>query len=240
MKTHDVSQGSPEWLALRSGKVTASELDALVSPTFKVRKGDGVQTYLHRKIAEWWQGGPLPSFQGFDMEQGQVLEQEAIPWFSFTFDTAVQRVGFITTDDGRVGCSPDGLLDKCGVEIKCPAAHTHSGYILAGELPEEYGVQVHASMFVTGFQHWKFVSYRRGFPKLVLTIERDEEKMEVIAEALDLFLQKFEEAQARMIEINGGLPNSLKPLTPMPPKPKPAPIQPRPDAKPLHEQELTP
>ncbi len=215
MKLHNVEQGSMEWLMLRAGIPTASEMDALITPKFKVKEGDGPKTYLAKKVAEKWQGGPLPAFQGFDMEQGQILESEAIPWFELTFDTTVNRVGFITTDDGRAGCSPDGLLTTdCGLELKCPKAETHVGYLLRGVLPEDYVIQVHASMFITGFKQWKFLSYRRGFPQLVLTIERDEEYQEVIAEALDLFTQKFDEAMERMTEINGGPPRSLTPLPP--------------------------
>ncbi len=221
MKLHDVEQGSMEWLMLRAGIPTASELDALVTPKFKVKTGQGPATYLAAKVAEAWQGGPLPSFQGFDMEQGEILESEARAWLEFNGDVEIRKVGFITTDDGRVGCSPDGLLgEDCGLELKCPAAHTHTRYLLDGALPEEYAHQVHGSMFVTGFARWKFVSYRRGFPALVLTIERDEEKIAVIAEALTEFQARFDEAMERMIEINGGPPPRLTPLSPMPKKEK--------------------
>lgn len=219
MKIHDVEQGSMEWALLRAGIPTASEMDALITPKFAVKKGDGPETYLNKKVAEKWQGGPLPQKQVFDMEQGQILETEAIDWFNLQYDTAVNRVGFITTDDGRAGCSPDGLLSTdCGLELKCARAETHVGYLRGGVLPDAYVIQVHASLFITGFKQWKFLSYRRGFPPFVLTIERNEAVQAVIAEALDLFTQKFDEAMARMTEINGGPPRTLTPLTPLPPK----------------------
>lgn len=242
MKIHQVEQGSLDWALLRAGIPTASEMDALITPKFKIKTGDGPDTYLNKKVAEKWQGGPLPQKQVFDMEQGQILESEAINWYELEFNATVNKVGFITTDDGRAGCSPDFLLPKdCGAELKCPRAETHVGYLRDGVLPDAYVIQVHASMFVTGFKQWKFISYRRGFPQLVLTIERDEEVQETIAEALDLFAQKFDEAMARMTEINGGPPRSFKPLTPPPPKPKPTTPQPRPDGKPtLHEIGVTP
>lgn len=243
MKVHEVEQGSLEWGLLRAGIPTASEMDALITPKFKIKTGKEPETYLNKKVAEKWQGGPLPQFQGFDMEQGTILESEAIPWFELQFDTTVNRVGFITTDDGLAGCSPDGLLSTdCGLELKCPKAETHVGYLRRAVLPDDYVIQVHASMFITGFKQWKFLSYRRGFPQLVLTIERNEEYHEVIADALDLFTQKFDEAMARMTEINGGLPRSLAPLTPLPPRPKPTVPQPRPDKGEfvLHRDEVVP
>lgn len=217
MKIHDVEQGSLEWLALRAGIPTASEFDALLTPGFKIRTGEGPKTYLAKKVAEAWQGGPLESFQGFDMEQGAILESESRNWFELEFDTTIQKVGFITTDDSRAGCSPDGLLGTdSGLELKCPAIHTHVRYLLNGELPKEYAAQVHGSMFVTGLPRWKFVSYHRRCPKFVLTVERDEEIQANIAEALGHFYRYFDDAMECITKINGGPPRRL---TPMPSKP---------------------
>ncbi len=212
MKVHDCEQGSLEWAMLRAGIPTASELDALITSKFKVKTGQGPETYLAAKVAEAWQGGPLPRFQGFDMEQGAIQESEARAWLEFTYDEAVKRVGFITTDDGSAGCSPDGLLIRGGLELKCPAAHTHTRYLLDGVLPEEYEHQVHGCMYVTGFSQWKFVSYRRNFPNLVLTVERDEAKMAVIGEALAKFKEAFDAAMLKMEEINGAPRPKFKPI----------------------------
>lgn len=205
MTIHDVAQGSVEWGLLRAGKVTASEMDALISPTGEVRTGEGPKSYLAKKVAEAWQGGPLLEFNSFDMEAGQILENEALPWFEAMTGSDIKTVGFITSDDGRIGCSPDGLIgDNCGIEIKCPKVETHVGYLLDGRLPKAYVAQVHGSMFVTGFNQWKFISYRRRFPNLVLTIERDEKFQNALSEALDSFLERFEQSMKRMEEINGG------------------------------------
>lgn len=205
MTIHDVQQGSVEWLQLRAGIPTASDFDALVTPLGKIRIGDGVRSYLAKKVAEAWQGGPLLEYNSWTMEDGQILESEARPWAEIHFGCDIQQVGFITSDDGKIGCSPDGLIsDDCGIEIKCPKVETHVGYLLAGELPSEYIAQVQGSMFVTGFNQWKFLSYRRRFPNLVLTIERDEKFQNALADALAQFLGKFEESMRRMEEINGG------------------------------------
>ena len=62
MKIHrNISQGSLEWNCLRAGKVTASELDRLVTPLGKVKTGDGPRSYLCEKVAEAWKGTTLPS-----------------------------------------------------------------------------------------------------------------------------------------------------------------------------------
>lgn len=208
----EYAQRSVEWMQARAGIPTASEFDALLTPEFKIRTGQMPLTYLAKKVAEAWQGGPLAGFNTFDMDQGNILEEEAVPWYELEFGEVIDRPAFITTDDGRIGCSPDGLLGQDGgIEIKCPEVHTHVGYLLAGELPPQYAAQVHGSMFVTGRKWWKFLSYRRHFPALLLTVERDEEAQEMIAEALEQFLGRFDRAMERLAELNGGPPKRTAP-----------------------------
>ena len=222
MKIIDCAQNSVEWMIARAGVVTASEMDALVSPLWKIRTGDGVQTYIAQKLAEQWIGGPLPSVQGvFDMDNGKMLEEEARPFYTLTTGEEVASVGFITSDDGKIGCSPDGLIgDDSGIEIKCPKMETHIGYLLSGELPKQYAAQVHFSMFVTGRKSWKFMSYRRNFPPLILTIQRDEKIMATIAEALAGFFDQLDAAMEKLVKLNGFLPNQkhrgVKPLPAQP------------------------
>lgn len=212
MKIIDVAQNSVEWMIARSGVVTASELDAIISPIWEIRKGEGVETYLAQKLAEQWIGGALPSLDGiFDIEQGKILEEEAKPFYTLTTGEEIQSVGFITTDDGKVGCSPDGLLgDDGGIEIKCPRIETHIKYLLTGKLPKQYAAQVHGSMFVTGRKWWKFMSYRRNFPPMILTIHRDEKIQAEIKKATDAFLARLEENMATLVKLNGGLPKQTQ------------------------------
>lgn len=212
MKILPHPQGSVEWMQARAGIPTASEFDNLISPTGEIRKGQMPQSYLAKKLAEWWLGGPLPCFNSFDMEQGSILENEAVPWYELEYSQKVDRVGLITTDDGLIGCSPDGLLgDDGGIEIKCPQPETHVKYLIGGVLPPEYVAQVHGAMFVTGRPWWRFLSYRRHFPAFMLHVERDEEIQDALAEALAQWLAKFEAAKERMIAINGGEPPRRRP-----------------------------
>jgi len=210
MKVHDAEQGSLGWMMDRVGVVTASEFDSILTPDFKIRTGEMPKTYLAKKVAERWTGSPMPGFNVWDMDQGHFLEEEAIPFYTLETGQEVQRVGLITTDDGRVGCSPDGLLgDDSGIEVKSPAMHTHVQYVLGGVLPKDYTAQVHGAMFVTGRKSWRFLSYRRHFPPLILTIERDEEIQEKIQDALTIFLAQMDAAMLKLEEINGGPPNRI-------------------------------
>lgn len=208
MKIHnEFGQGSQAWLEARAGLVTASEADALVSPTYKVRDSEGVEAYVCRKLAEKW-CGPLPQPKVWQMEQGNILQDEAIPWYAFEFGVKVETPGLFTTDDGRAGCSPDGVVTlehfKRGLEIKCPSSPIHVAYLLAGKVPPDYRVQVQFSLWVTGFQSWEFVSYRRQFPPLILTVEPDGKAQEAIEKALEQFYEKFDASWATLVKLNDG------------------------------------
>ncbi len=222
MKIHDCEQMTIEWIRLHFGIPSAAALDQLLTPNFELRKGEMPNTYVCKKVAEVIQNRPVIdlSTSSFMMDQGMILESEARPWFELEYDKKIKQVGFITTDDGRCGCSPDGLImgdderkfsegfkksfpveSECGIEIKCPSAPIHVKYLVNGALPKEYTCQVMGSMFVTGFKRWMFVSYRRGFPALVLEIHRDEKAMSMIRAAVNQFHADFDRAMQRISNI---------------------------------------
>ncbi len=227
MKIHtDIEQNSPDWMILRSGKVTASEASNLVTPTGKVAEGKGVKTYVIEKLCEAWIGGPLPQVQGvFDMDQGKILEEEARPAFTLATGLEVSQCAFITGDDERIGCSPDGLpAANQGLELKCPAMPNHIRYLLDDKLPEQYIVQVQFSLYVTKFPAWWFMSYRRNFPDFIIKVEPDEKYQKAIAEALESFWEMFNFELAKLIKKNGGPPSPRhRGIAPFP-KLKPEPI----------------
>jgi YqaJ-like recombinase protein len=206
VKIHrDIAQGSLEWGQLRAGKVTASEMHRLVTPLGKIRTGDGPTSFLMEKVAESWIGAPLPTAEFWDADQGRFLEEYARPAFTLETGLEVSEVGFIESDDGRVGCSPDGLIgDDCGLEIKAPHLETHIKYLLEGVVPPDYVLQVQGSLYVTGFPKWKFFSFRRGLPPLILTVTPDPDIQAAIDSAVGAFCFRLTTALARLTQLNGG------------------------------------
>ena len=203
-----IEQNSLYWEMARVGIPTASEFHNLITPLFKPRKGEMVESYFYMKLSERWTGSPTPQKAVLAMDFGHVLEESAKPYYTLMFDEEIIPCGFATTDDGKIGCSPDGLIGKDGgIEIKCAEAKTHTKYLMVGELPEDYVLQVHGSLFVTGRKFWRFLSYRRKFPAFVTLIERDEKINAVIEETLYAFCERLDAGFKRLCEMNGGPPN---------------------------------
>ena len=199
MKIIDCAQGSQAWYTARLGVVTASEADALVTPLGKARTGQGVETYLFRKLAEKLLNYSPDQLNTFPMDQGKLIESICLPWYEFETGKKVRRVGFCLSDDGRIGASPDGLLDDgSGIEVKAPQAPNHIKYLLENKVPEDYVVQIQHSILVTDAPYWTFVSYHLVLPPLVLRVERDPKIQAALGEALASFNRRFDAAMERL------------------------------------------
>jgi hypothetical protein len=199
MKILQIPQGSTEWMMARCGVVTASEADALLTPEFAIRKGEGVQTYIYQKLAEKIMGYKADAGFTWEMNQGNVTETLALPWYEFAHDAKIDRVGFCLSDDGRIGCSPDGLLgEDGGIEVKSPQPPKHIQYLLAGDVPKAYRVQVQFSLYVTGRKWWKFLSFHPFLSQMLIHVEPDPAAQQAIAEALERFFKEFDAAHAKL------------------------------------------
>lgn len=199
MKILDVKQNTDAWLMARAGIPTASEFGELVTPEGAARTGQTPETYFHRKVYERIMGYPEQAFGGGHMERGQLLETRAIPFYEFTTGEKVDRVGFVTTDDGRCGASPDGLIgEDGGLECKCPSGAVHIKYLLDNRCPKEYIPQVQGSMFVTGRAWWAFQSYHPYIAPLVVKVIRDESFQAVLRCTLAAFVARLDEAEKRI------------------------------------------
>jgi hypothetical protein len=194
MIIHTCLQGSPEWHRLRAGKPTASNFDKIITAV----KGD-LSKQCEPYILELIAGCFCPDFVAWAgnkfTDRGKELEPEARLAFSNHTGFQLEEVGFITRDDGVIGCSPDSLIIDGGVhiaglEIKCPMPSTHVGYFDAGVLPSDYKQQVHGSMAVTGLNRWHFWSYCPGMQPFHLIVERDDYTAKLSA-ALDVFLGMY-------------------------------------------------
>jgi hypothetical protein len=145
MITLNVEQNSPEWFEARCGIPTASSFKEIF--TSQGKPSASATNYMHKLLAEWLTGSKTEIKQTEWMERGSLMEDEARAWYEFQTGNAVMQVGLVYKDETKmIACSPDGLISYGnGLEIKCPAAHTHVKYLLANKLPSEYVPQVQGS-----------------------------------------------------------------------------------------------
>ena len=190
-----IEQGTNAWLDARAGLISASNADVLLTPTGKTATGAKVDTFLNKMIAERIMGKSAESsFKSEAMQRGIELEDQARSWYEMATGADVVEVGLVKQND--YSCSPDGLImdgDKItkGLEIKCPLAHTHVGYLRANRLPTAYIPQVQSSMFVCDVQEWDFMSYHPDIEPLLLTVKRDDEWIESFISVGEEFLFKM-------------------------------------------------
>lgn len=177
MRVVECEQGTIEWAEARRGIATASRFGDILTPK-TMKLSDKARDYACELLAEhfvpphYWLGDDL---QTKAMAQGTRTEREARAYFELETNRPVQEVGFVLTDDGRFGCSPDGLVgNDAGLELKCPLHKTQISYLLDGTLPAKYRAQVHGALVVTGRSHWWFMSYAPGLAPLLVKVEPDD------------------------------------------------------------------
>lgn len=227
MKIIDCQQGSEQWAALRCLYITASELDNLITPAkLQLSKGQDVNTYLCRKVAERWLGYPLDEVRGWAVEQGSILEEEAIPWYEKSHKVTIERPGLIVRDTEDFACSPDGWMPAEGIrgrglELKCPQPTNHVKWLAAGGCPREHYLQVQGSMFATGAEEWDFVSYCRDFPPLEVTVPVNLELGATIAEAVEAGNTEIGRLTDYLTKLNGGPPPRARRRPPVESDPDP-------------------
>lgn len=172
MKIHTCEQRSAEWYALRAGIPTASSFSSLITSEGKPSKT--LPQYAKTLAAEKFSGRTMDAWEGNAWtERGRELEDEAIRLYEFASDNTVSPVGFVTSDDGRAGCSPDGLVDDCGlVEIKCLKAENHIEAILYhrknGRCQPAYVQQTQGQLWLCEREWCDLIFYHPVLPLLII------------------------------------------------------------------------
>jgi len=185
-------QGTPEWLAERAGKVTASMISAVLMDA----KTAGYRDYQAQLVAEILTGKPQGSdYTNAHMAFGTEMEPLARSAYEAETGFSVDEVGMCQHPTiERAGASPDGLVGNSGlVEIKCPKVSTHLAYLIAGVVPAGYKNQMMWQMACTGRDWCDFVSFRPDLP-----------------ENLQLFKVRYKRNPARILELETAVIAFLK------------------------------
>lgn len=198
MIMYHMPQASPEWWEARRGIPTASNFHKVISAKapFDMKPG-GSNSYAAELVAETACLNPNyfterdAISRNRETQYGRDTEPIARQWIAMKLGEPVGQIGFITTDDGFLGCSPDGLTATDGIEIKCPRLDTHAKYRLKpNEVPKDYLPQVHGSLLVTGLKRWHFVSYAPGLEPIHVAVEPNDYTKK-LGEVMRQFLEKY-------------------------------------------------
>ena len=199
MIVHECKQGSDEWFHARMGVPTSSKFDLLMTP--KTRKPSAsADKYLYELLAEDLIGEP----RGYDeassfMTRGNQLEQQAADWYALTRGEPVFKVGFCTTDDGLVGCSPDRLVGDAGLlEIKNPSAPSFVKYLIDGVGTDHYA-QCQGQLLVTGRSWVDLLIFNPLAPRqIVVRHEVDPEWRSAFEPILGAFVDRLVEGREKL------------------------------------------
>jgi hypothetical protein len=187
-------QGSQEWLEMRLGHVTASNVAKVLAKgegkTRESYKWDLISQRLTKVIEE--------GYTNAEMQHGKDTEFQARMAYEVANDVFVQQVDFIkhpTID--WVGVSPDGLINDDGlVEIKCPKTVTHLNTYATKQVPKQYIPQMQMQMWITGRNWNDFVSFDPRLPVhlqyICIRLFRDEEYLKVMQLEVEKLLAEIE------------------------------------------------
>lgn len=192
----DITQGSPEWHALRLGKVTASRVADVVAKT-KSGWGASRANYMAELIAERLTGVPAASYTNAAMQWGVEMEPQARAAYEFYADTPVEPAGFVQHPVITMsGASPDGFVENGLVEIKCPNTSTHIDTLLGQEVPGKYITQMQWQMACTGSAWCDFISFDPRMPEqmrlFVRRVSRDDTAIAQLEKDVIAFLSELE------------------------------------------------
>lgn len=201
-----VEQGGEDWMRLRLGVITASEVSNVIA---KPRSGtawtDMKKAYFHTLLAEVCTG-VSPEVNAKALAWGKQHEMDARTLFEFTSGVQVTEAPIIYRDDSlRTACSPDGLCSNdFGLELKCPfTSRDFVKFRLGGfdAIKSAYMAQVQYSMWVTGKDAWFFANYdprmkREGIHHVI--VERDEKFMAEFDTHVPDFIEKMDLALAEI------------------------------------------
>lgn len=199
-----LEQRSPEWFAVRCGKVTASRIADLTATT---RSGYSTSraNYKAQLVCERLTGCVEPSYTNAAMQWGIDKEPEARDAYAEHALVGIEEVGFVVHPTiPSAGCSPDGLVAPDGmVEIKCPISATHIETLLGKKFADKYVKQALWQLACCPDRKWvDLASYDPRLPEpmrlFVQRIDRDDAAIAQLEGEVRAFLAEVDDTVARL------------------------------------------
>jgi putative phage-type endonuclease len=155
-----MKQLSHEWFAARRGRITGSNVGAILGLSPHTTRDD-----VMRRMCMEWQGMESEFTGNVATEYGQFHEKLAVQDLQDNYDVVVKECGFIPhTELYWLGASPDGLIDdNLIVEIKCPYSLRDDESPVFRSINEQphYFAQIQIEMFCAGRKSCIFYQWNR-------------------------------------------------------------------------------
>lgn len=186
-------QGTPEWLAERCGKITASRIADVMATLKSGQPAASRVNYCAELVAERLTGVPTESFDTPAMRWGRECEPLARSAYEAHTGQLVEQVGLVMHPTiTRSGASPDGLIGTDGlIEIKCPQIDTHVQIKIKQDIPQRYVYQMLWQMECTGRNWCDFMSFNPRLPyrhqMFVKRLHRDDDALATLRKAVAEF-----------------------------------------------------
>ena len=195
-------QNTPEWLEARMGIPTASQFATVMAKGRSGSESKTRRTYMLKLLGERLTGELADNFTTAHMERGHEMEESARNAYAFQSGNTPELVGFVRHQHGY-GASPDFLVGDNGIgEIKTKLPHLQLDVLLRDKIPADHITQIQGQLWVADREWCDFVSYWPGLPLFVKRMERDEEKIAKIAEAVSLFNEELEELETQFTALD--------------------------------------
>ena len=149
---------------------------------------DAAKNYAFRLACERISGEPLDEvFETFAMRRGRELEETCRIRHESALGQIVDLAGFITTEDGKFGCSADALIGTDGgAEYKCFYASDKVRPILTADDWGDITDQVQGCLWIAGRSWWDQCLY---FPALA-SVGKDFTRRRVMRD--DNYIERME------------------------------------------------
>jgi putative phage-type endonuclease len=208
-----IEQGSPEWMALRIGKIGGSRVADVLTEGRSGAESLTRRKYKNELIRERLTGKKLDTYKTPAMQRGIDLEPMARAWYEVKYNTFVDQVAIVLHPSINGGqCSPDGIVEATNslIEIKIPNPENHLDNILtSGKQLEQYYDQVQWQLACMPEKEFcDLVSYDPDMPDhlkgFVKRIYRDDEYINNMQNAVIAFLSEIETIVNNLKEIQNG------------------------------------
>lgn len=151
----ELKQRSPGWHAARKGRVTGSNVGAILG----LDPNLGPDDVLRAMVREYH--GAEREFKGnVATDYGNMHEAGAIAEFEMEFGKEVTETGFHPHPNlDWLGASPDGFVESDLIEVKCPYGKRDGGELKTLEEQPHYYAQIQIELYCTSAKRCYFYQW---------------------------------------------------------------------------------